>query len=211
MSGAATQRKATDRAKIPSVKREAVFLAVHRYEDSVYYRRLEKETFLLLRGLRSGASVAVAASQAFAKSKLTPDAQASLLQESFAHASQLGRRRPINEASLELADSGDVGQKEEASLSEELEPRNGDITLAYVLLRVTLVAGLEDAVFLRVAEPASQLEVRISRSAPWGSIVEIEGQQVLRSIDGSELGGGNNAPFKLTVAEEELQPQLLSK
>jgi hypothetical protein len=68
------------------------------------WRRLEKETFLLLRGLRSGASVAVAASQAFAKSKLTPDAQASLLQESFAHASQLGWLCPLNEASLELAD-----------------------------------------------------------------------------------------------------------
>jgi hypothetical protein len=104
VSGAATQRKATDRAKIPSIKREAVFLAVHRYDDSVYYRRLDKETFLLLRGLRSGASVAVAASQAFAKSKLTPDAQASLLQESFAHASQLGWLCPLNEASLELAD-----------------------------------------------------------------------------------------------------------
>ena len=104
VSGAATQRKATDRAKIPPVKREAVFLAVHRYEDSVYYRRLEKETFLLLRGLRSGASVAVAASQAFAKSKLTPEALASLLQESFAHASQLGWLCPLNEASLELAD-----------------------------------------------------------------------------------------------------------
>lgn len=90
VSSAATQRDATDRAKIPPIKREAVFLAVHRYDDSVYYRRLEKETFLLLRGLRSGASVAVAASQAFAQSKLTPDAQAGLLQESFEHASQLG-------------------------------------------------------------------------------------------------------------------------
>ena len=95
VSSAATQRDATDRAKIPPVKREAVFLAVHRYDDSVYYRRLEKETFLLLRGLRSGASVAVAASQAFAKSKLPPDAQASLLQESFAHASQLGWLCPL--------------------------------------------------------------------------------------------------------------------
>ncbi len=50
VSSAATQREAADRAKIPPIKREAVFLAVHRYDDSVYYRRLEKETFLLLRG-----------------------------------------------------------------------------------------------------------------------------------------------------------------
>jgi Putative DNA-binding domain len=104
VSGAATQRKAADRAKIPSTKRESVFLAVHRYDDSVYYRRLEKETFLLLRGLRSGASVAVAASLAFAKSKLTPEAMASLLQESFAYASQLGWLCPLNEASVELTE-----------------------------------------------------------------------------------------------------------
>lgn len=104
VSSAATQRDVTNRAKIPPIKRESVFLAVHRYDDSVYYRRLEKETFLLLRGLRSGASVAVAASEAFAKSKLTPDEQASLLQESFSNASQLGWLCPLNEASIELAD-----------------------------------------------------------------------------------------------------------
>jgi hypothetical protein len=46
--------------------------------------------------------VAAAASQALAKSKLLPDAQASLLQESFAHASQLGWLCPLNEANLEL-------------------------------------------------------------------------------------------------------------
>ena len=104
VSGAATQRDATDRAVIPPIKREAVFLAVHRYDDSVYYRRLEKETFLLLRELRSGTSVAVAASQAFAKSKLARNAQAGLLQESFALASQLGWLCPLDEANLELTD-----------------------------------------------------------------------------------------------------------
>ncbi|TCK69753.1 DNA-binding domain-containing protein [Acidipila rosea] len=95
VSSAATHRDVTNRAKIPPVKRGKLFLAVHRYDDSVYYRRLEKETFLLLEGLRLGASVAAAASQAFAKSKLTPDAQALLLQQSFAHASQLGWLCPL--------------------------------------------------------------------------------------------------------------------
>lgn len=104
VSSAATQRDATHRAAIPTIKREAVFLAVHRYDDSVYYRRLEKETFLLLRGLQSGASVAMAASLAFAKPKLTADAQATLLQESFAHASQLGWLCPFSEARVELTE-----------------------------------------------------------------------------------------------------------
>lgn len=104
VSSAATQRDATDRTKIPPIKREVVFLAVHRYDDSVYYRRLEKETFLLLRALRSGASLAVAALHAFAKSKLTSDAKDTLLQESFSHASQLGWLCPLNEANSELTD-----------------------------------------------------------------------------------------------------------
>ena len=95
VSSAAAQRDATDRARIPAIRREAVFLAVHRYDGSVYYRRLEKEAFLLLRGLRSGASVASAAAQAFETSKRTPDGQASLLQESFALASQLGWLCPL--------------------------------------------------------------------------------------------------------------------
>ncbi len=104
VSSAATQRDARDRGQIPPIRREAVFLAVHRYDDSVYYRRLDKETFLLLRGLRSGAAVALAASLAFAKSKLTADAQATLLQESFAHASQLGWLCPFNKVSVELTE-----------------------------------------------------------------------------------------------------------
>lgn len=104
VSSAATQRDMTSSAKIPPIKREAVFLAVHRYDDSVYYRRLEKEAFLLLKGLRSGVSVAVAVLQAFAKSKLRPDAQAILLQESLAHASQLGWLCPLNEANSELTE-----------------------------------------------------------------------------------------------------------
>ena len=95
VSSAATQRDMAHRTKIPPIGRETLFLAVHRFDDSVYYRRLEKEAFLLLRALRSGASVAAAASQAFAKSKLTTAAQANLLQESFAHASQLGWLCPL--------------------------------------------------------------------------------------------------------------------
>jgi hypothetical protein len=40
--------------------------------------------------LRAGASVAEAFTRAFEKSKLTPEDQADLLRESFAHASELG-------------------------------------------------------------------------------------------------------------------------
>ena len=90
VSGAASQRASHARVKIPPMRREPVYLAVHRFEDSVYYRRLERETFLLLRALRSGASVGDAVSQALDKTKLEAEEQDVLLREIFAHASQLG-------------------------------------------------------------------------------------------------------------------------
>ena len=89
-SSAAMQRGAQIRTKLPPMKRQTVHLAVHRYDDSVYYRRLEKETFLLLNAIRCGSSVADAVSQAFIKTTLTPEQQADILQQSFAHPSELG-------------------------------------------------------------------------------------------------------------------------
>jgi hypothetical protein len=90
VSGAASQRASCARVKIPPMRREPVYLAVHRFEDSVYYRRLERETFLLLTALRSGAPVGESVSQALDKTKLQAEEQAALLRESFAHASELG-------------------------------------------------------------------------------------------------------------------------
>jgi Putative DNA-binding domain len=89
VSSAATQRGVCTRVRLPAMKRQRVYLAVHRFEDSVYYRRIARETFLLLRALRAGISVAEAITQAFEKTRLTGDGQAELLRESFAHASEL--------------------------------------------------------------------------------------------------------------------------
>ncbi|MGD0445849.1 MAG: DNA-binding domain-containing protein [Edaphobacter sp.] len=90
VSSAASHRKAGARIKLPVVKQQQVFLAVHRFDDSVYYRRIEPETFLLFSALRAGASLGKAIARAFVKTKLTGEQQASLIQESFAHASELG-------------------------------------------------------------------------------------------------------------------------
>jgi hypothetical protein len=105
VSGAASQREARKRVKLPPMRQARVYLAIHRFDDSVYYRRIEKETFLLLRALRSGASVSQAVAEAFEKSKLTPDRQTDLLRESFAHSSELGwlcSRRDDDNASSPL-------------------------------------------------------------------------------------------------------------
>ena len=72
------------------MRQERVWLAVHRFEDSVYYRRIDRETFLLLSALRSGASVAEAVRQAFEKTKLNAEEQVNVLRQSFEHASELG-------------------------------------------------------------------------------------------------------------------------
>jgi hypothetical protein len=90
VSSAANRRESQNRPKLPMMKGERVWLAVHRFDDSVYYRRIGRETFLLLSALRSGASVSEAVTLAFEKAKLSAEEQATVLRESFAHASELG-------------------------------------------------------------------------------------------------------------------------
>ena len=90
VSNAANRRVAQTRPTLPAMRQERIWLAVHRFEDSVYYRRVDRETFLLLSALRSGASVSEAVTLAFEKTRLNAEDQANVLRESFAHASQLG-------------------------------------------------------------------------------------------------------------------------
>jgi hypothetical protein len=72
MSGARQGALRTLRAK-PS--RTPIYLAVHRREFSVYYKRLDSEAYRLLVALRDGASLADACATAFATSN-TPETQA---------------------------------------------------------------------------------------------------------------------------------------
>jgi hypothetical protein len=90
VSSAANRRESKNRMKLPAMRQARIWLAVHRFEDSVYYRRIDRETFLLLSALRSGASVSEAVAQAFRRTKLNAQAQAHVLRDSFAHASELG-------------------------------------------------------------------------------------------------------------------------
>jgi Putative DNA-binding domain len=90
VSNAASERRQTSRTGLPRMRRSPVHLAVHRFEDSVYYRRIDQEAFVLLAALRSGHSIAMAITNAFAQSKLAPEKQAAKIQEYFAHATELG-------------------------------------------------------------------------------------------------------------------------
>src|ERR1700730_5456053 len=83
------RRQASDVAR-PELARSTVYLAVHRFEDSVYYRRIDREEFLLLADLREGDSIATAIERAFEGSKLALELQAARVQDYFAHAAELG-------------------------------------------------------------------------------------------------------------------------
>jgi hypothetical protein len=72
------------------MRRSAIHLAVHRYENSVYYRRIDGEVFRLLSALQKGYPLGVALETAFRNSILSAEERAMKIQEYFAHASKLG-------------------------------------------------------------------------------------------------------------------------
>lgn len=55
---------------VARLKAKPIFLVVHRLDYSVYFRRLEREEFLILRGLREGKTIARAVEPAFKRSPI---------------------------------------------------------------------------------------------------------------------------------------------
>jgi hypothetical protein len=90
MSNAVTERKQAKQVRLPKMRRSPVHLAVHRFENSVYYRRIDHEAFRLLTALQAGSPLSHALEAAFAGSSLSSDDQAAKIQEYFAHAAHLG-------------------------------------------------------------------------------------------------------------------------
>jgi hypothetical protein len=90
MSNAVQERKLTRRMQLPPMRRADVPLAVHRYDNSIYYRRIDREAYLLLAALQRHKTLAEAIGAAFAGSKLTTEEQASKIQQYFANAAELG-------------------------------------------------------------------------------------------------------------------------
>jgi len=90
MSNASSERKQVKRMRLPKMERSKVFLVVHRYENSVYYRRIDQENFLLLSALQRGVLLGEALELAFRKSGFNAEEQAARIQGYFAHASELG-------------------------------------------------------------------------------------------------------------------------
>ncbi len=73
-----------------TLKPQPIFLAVHRSDDSVYFRRLEPESYALLAALRDGRSVAGAVADAFRRSSMPAAERAETVREWFELWSALG-------------------------------------------------------------------------------------------------------------------------
>src|SRR5258708_34961519 len=68
-----------------------IFLAVHRVDDSVYFRRIEREEFAILSALRDGKALGKAIEAAFRTSRVPAGERAGLVQEWFQSWAALGR------------------------------------------------------------------------------------------------------------------------
>ncbi len=66
-----TKRKTTKRVKQP--KPEKAWIAVHRSNNAVYYKRLEEQAYLICKGLQKGLTLQAACERAVARKKIDPE------------------------------------------------------------------------------------------------------------------------------------------
>src|SRR5438270_6415937 len=66
---------------VAKLKPAEIFLAVHRVDDSVYFRRIQREEFFILSALRDGKTLAGAIAAAFRRSPVPAEQRAGLVQK----------------------------------------------------------------------------------------------------------------------------------
>lgn len=74
----------------PRLRTERAFLAVHRLDNQIYYKRLSRPEYLLLRALSAGHTLADACAAAFRGSRLAPAEQAAQIKSWFTLWRRLG-------------------------------------------------------------------------------------------------------------------------
>jgi len=90
-----------------SLRPQPIFLAVHRHDDSVYFRRLEPEAYGLLAALRDGKSIRAAVTDAFRESAMPVAERVETVREWFELWAALGWFcRPPGAPGATLRDSG---------------------------------------------------------------------------------------------------------
>jgi Putative DNA-binding domain len=75
---------------VAKLKPAKIFLAVHRVDDSVYFRRIEREEFIILSALRDGKALGKAIEAAFRKSRVPAEERAASVQQWFQNWAALG-------------------------------------------------------------------------------------------------------------------------
>ena len=75
---------------VAKLKPAKIFLAVHRVDDSVYFRRIEREEFIILSALRDGKALGKAIEVAFRKSRVPSEERAASVQQWFQNWAALG-------------------------------------------------------------------------------------------------------------------------
>jgi hypothetical protein len=90
-SNAFQERRGSSKVRaVANLEPAQIFLAVHRLDFSVYFRRIEPEEFALLSSLRNGKSVERAIESAFRKSSIPAVDRAAFVQHSFQTGAALG-------------------------------------------------------------------------------------------------------------------------
>ena len=89
-NNASAARKTRHVRRVATLPPEQIFLAVHRHQNSVYYKRLDREEYRLLRSLLEGNPIGEAIDAAFEGSAISEDDRGGWLQQVFASWSSLG-------------------------------------------------------------------------------------------------------------------------
>jgi len=90
-SNAVTSAKRSRSRRLPAtLTREDIYLGVHRYENAVYYKRLDSEEYLLLRALGAGSTLGEALEHAFVLSALPEDERPLRVRAWFTNWAELG-------------------------------------------------------------------------------------------------------------------------
>jgi len=75
---------------VAKLKAANIFLAVYRVDDSVYFRRIEREEFAILSALRDGKTLGKAIETAFRRSRVPAEDRVGLVQQWFQNWATLG-------------------------------------------------------------------------------------------------------------------------
>lgn len=89
-NNASISRKTRQVRRVAMLEPEEIFISVHRYENSIYYKRLHAEDYRLLEALLAGRPIGAAIDAAFEHSEIAEDERGAFLQQAFASWATLG-------------------------------------------------------------------------------------------------------------------------